>query len=175
MRPLNPRPYKGQRGPLAVLCCSFFLLWLFYLFIYFRERFRQTSVQESFHPPPHRPPPLPARFSFLSSAGFTAVHRFSISSRLFRQDVHPSVLSVRHLFFNAPSSTKWKMIAIEAPTLPFHLLIFWWISKIPADDWSKTSELISPERTFCLWWLGSLSLKCYVVHTVARSGSLASL
>lgn len=175
MRPLNPRPYKGQRGPLAVLCCSFFLLWLFYLFIYFRERFRQTSVQESFHPPPtvHRlcPPGSPS----FHQPGFTAVHRFSISSRLFRQDVHPSVLSVRRLFFNAPSSTKWKMIAIEAPTLPFHLLIIWWISKIPADDWSKTSELISPERTFCLWWLGSLSLKCYVIHTVARSSSSASL
>lgn len=135
------------------------------LFIYLFSRAVQTDISAGvLSSPPHRPPPLPTRFSFLSSAGFTAVHRFSISSRLFRQDVHPSVLSVRRLLFNAPSSTNWKMIAIEAPTLPFHLLIFWWISKIPADDWSKTSELISPERTkknkkrpFCLWWLGYLS------------------
>lgn len=158
-----------------MLFFCFFCGCFIYLFIFESGSDRHQCRSPFIPPTPHRPPPLPTRFSFLSSAGFTAVHRFSISSRLFRQDVHPSVLSVRRLFFNAPSSTKWKMIAIEAPTLPFHLLIFWWISKIPADDWSKTSELISPERTFCLWWLGSLSLKCYVIHTVARSGSSASL
>lgn len=141
--PLNLHPYKGQgetSGSVGLFCVVVAYLKNIYMF-FFKSPSDGQWCRSPFISPPSpipqhpTPPPSPLYPTSAHHVRLAFISRVQCGSPLFNfkqpfPTRRPPRRSLRKTFvFNAPSLTKWKMIATEAPTHhqppppPFHLLI----------------------------------------------------